>query len=83
MASFLVYMPTILLSGFMFPVGSMPTVFQWLTLLNPMRHYLEIVRGIFLKGAGFDALWVQYLALAVMGAAILSFAAVRFQKRVG
>lgn len=82
MASFLIYMPTILLSGFMFPVGSMPEVFQWLTLLNPLRHYLEIVRGIFLRGAGAGALWVQYVALAAMGAAILSFAASRFQKRV-
>jgi ABC-2 type transport system permease protein len=75
MASFLVYMPTILLSGFMFPVSSMPDVFQWLTLFNPMRHYLEIVRTIFLKGAGLEALWVQYLALTLMGAGILSFAA--------
>ncbi|MCC7241351.1 MAG: ABC transporter permease, partial [Acidobacteria bacterium] len=45
MASFLIFMPTILLSGFMFPVSSMPEIFQWLTLLNPTRHYLEIVRG--------------------------------------
>ena len=59
LASFLVYMPTILLSGFMFPVSSMPAVFQWLTLLNPVRHYLEIVRAIFLKGAGPAALWPQ------------------------
>lgn len=83
MASFLVYMPTILLSGFMFPVSSMPNMFQWLTLLNPMRHYLEIVRTIFLKGAGLEALWVQFLALTVMGAGILMFSAARFQKRVG
>jgi ABC-2 type transport system permease protein len=83
MASFLVYMPTILLSGFMFPVSSMPDVFQWLTLLNPMRHYLEIVRTIFLKGAGLEALWLQYAALTVMGGGILSFAAARFQKRIG
>jgi ABC-2 type transport system permease protein len=83
MASFLVYMPTILLSGFMFPVSSMPEAFQWLTLLNPMRHYLEIVRTIFLKGAGLEALWIQYLALALMGAGILSFAAARFEKRIG
>lgn len=83
MASFLVYMPTILLSGFMFPVTSMPEVIQWLTFLNPMRHYLEIVRSIFLKGAGLEALWVQYLSLTLMGAGILSFAAARFQKRIG
>jgi ABC-2 type transport system permease protein len=83
MASFLAYMPIILLSGFMFPVSSMPDAFQWLTLLNPMRHYLEIVRTIFLKGAGLEALWVQFLALTLMGAGILSFAAARFQKRIG
>lgn len=83
MASFLVYMPTILLSGFMFPVSSMPDIFQRLTFLNPMRHYLEIVRSIFLKGAGLEALWMQYLALTLMGAGILSFAAARFQKRIG
>jgi ABC-2 type transport system permease protein len=47
MAVFLIFLPTILLSGFMFPVTSMPEVFRWLTLINPMRHYLEIVRGIF------------------------------------
>ncbi len=53
MVNFLVMMPTILLSGFMFPISSMPVAFQWLTLLNPVRHYLQVVRAIFLKGAGF------------------------------
>lgn len=82
MATFLVFMPTILLSGLMFPVSSMPEIFQWLTLANPMRHYLEIVRGIFLKGAGVAPLMRQYLALFVLGAGILVFAASRFTKRV-
>ena len=82
LSSFLVIMPTILLSGFMFPVSSMPLVFQWLTLLNPLRHFLEIVRAIFLKGAGLGALWPQYLALLAMGGALLSFAATRFHKTV-
>jgi ABC-2 type transport system permease protein len=63
MASFLVFLPAILLSGFMFPVTSMPEVFQWATLLNPVRHYIEIVRAIFLKGAGLDALSHQFAAL--------------------
>ena len=80
MAVFLIFMPIILLSGFMFPVTSMPALFRWLTLANPMRHYLEIVRGIFLKGAGFDALWTQFLALALMGAGILWLAAQRFRR---
>ncbi|MEW6681355.1 MAG: ABC transporter permease [Nitrospirota bacterium] len=81
MATFLIFQPTMLLSGFMFPVSSMPEVFQWLTLGNPLRHYLEIVRGIFLKGAGLVALWPQYLSLLVMGTAILWFASTRFSKR--
>lgn len=83
LSSFLVLMPTILLSGFMFPVTSMPAAFQWLTLLNPMRHFLEIVRGIFLKGTGFAALWPQILALLAMGIGVLAFAATRFRKTAG
>jgi len=81
MASFLVFMPTILLSGFLFPVDSMPAAFRWLSLLNPLRHFLEIVRGIFLKGTGPAELWPQHLALAAMGAVLLGLAAARFRKR--
>jgi ABC-2 type transport system permease protein len=80
MGSFLVFMPAILLSGFMFPVSSMPKVFQWLTLLNPVRHYIEIVRDIFLKGTGVPSLWPQYLALLLLGSALLWFSASRFRK---
>ncbi|MCI0407617.1 MAG: ABC transporter permease, partial [Acidobacteria bacterium] len=83
MASFLVFMPTMLLSGFMFPVASMPPAFRWLSLLNPLRHFLEIVRGIFLKGVGLAELWPQHLALLAMGLALLGVAAARFRKRVG
>ncbi len=83
LATFLVFMPTILLSGFMFPVNSMPEIFQWLTLANPMRHYLEIVRGIFLKGAGIAPLWRQYTVLAVLGVSALTVAGGRFRKVVG
>ena len=83
MASFVFFMPTILLSGFMFPVSSTPEGSQRLTLVNPMRHYLEIVRAVFLKGAGFDALWGQYLSLLVIKVMLLAFAAGRFRKRIG
>lgn len=83
LSSFLVFMPTILLSGFMFPVSSMPELFQWLTLANPMRHYLVIVRGIFLKGAGPGALWPEYAALLAIGTALLGVAATRFRKTIG
>ena len=83
LTTFLTFMPTILLSGFLFPISSMPKVFQWLTLVNPLRHYLEIVRGVFLKGTGLGVLWPQHLALLALGAALLTLAAWRFEKRVG
>lgn len=82
LTTFLVLMPVMMLSGFMFPVSSMPAVFQWLTLLNPLRHYLEIVRALFLKGAGFGALWPQYAYLLVMGVTAVWFAGTRFHKTV-
>lgn len=82
MTSFLVFMPVLLLSGFMFPVASMPEPFQWLTLANPLRHYLEIVRGVFLKGTGLEALWPQFLILLLMGIGLLWFASTRFRKTV-
>jgi ABC-2 type transport system permease protein len=83
MSGFLVFLPSLLLSGFMFPVNSMPRVFQILTLAIPLRHYLEIVRAVFLKGAGFDALWRQLLALLAMGVALLWAAALRFRGESG
>jgi len=80
LTSFLFIMPLMLLSGFMFPVSSMPAAFRWLTMANPVRHFLEIVRSIFLKGAGLDALWPQFLSLAVIGATVLTLATRRFHK---
>jgi ABC-2 type transport system permease protein len=80
MASFLVFMPAILLSGFMFPVSSMPAVFQWITLVNPVRHYIEIVRAVFLKGVGLDVLWPKFAALTALGFGFLWVAARRFRK---
>ncbi len=64
LSSFLIFMPAMLLSGFMFPVTSMPKVFQLLTLVNPLRHFLEIVRGVFLKGVGFADVATSSAALA-------------------
>jgi ABC-2 type transport system permease protein len=82
MSMFFFLLPIIILGGFMFPVANMPVVFQWISLANPLRHYLELVRGVFLKGAGLDALWPQLAALAVMGPALLAFAVRRFHKTI-
>lgn len=81
MSTFLILMPVLLLSGFLFPISSMPVGFQWLTLGNPMRHYLEIVRAVFLKGAGATALMPQLLALAGIGLVIFTLAGLRFRGR--
>jgi len=76
---FLFLLPAIILSGFLYPVDSMPEVFQHLTLANPLRHFLEIVRGIFLRGAGIAELWVQFTVLAGMALAGLGVATWRFR----
>lgn len=80
MSTFFFYFPAVLLSGFMFPIANMPVVVQWLTYLNPLRYFLVIIRGVFLKGVGPDVLWPQILALAVMGRVALWLAAKRFKK---
>lgn len=82
MTMFLFILPAIILSGFFYPVSSMPVPFQWLTLANPVRHFLEIVRGVFLKGTGFFELWPQYLALAAMAIGGLALAIERFKRTV-
>jgi ABC-2 type transport system permease protein len=69
-----------MLSGFMFPIANMPRVVQWLTLFNPLRYFLVIVRGIFLKGTGPAVLWPQFLALALLGVGTLWLATRRFHK---
>ena len=79
MTMFLFLLPAIILSGFLYPVDSMPVFFQWLTLLNPVRHFLEIVRAVFLKGTGYEVLWPQFLALLGMATMGLWAATVRFR----
>lgn len=80
LSSFLIFIPTILLSGFMFPVSSMPPFFRWLTLGNPMRHFLECVRGIFLRGATVADLAPQLGALALLGVLLFGTAVARFAR---
>ncbi|MGE3631724.1 MAG: ABC transporter permease, partial [Sandaracinaceae bacterium] len=80
LGGFLFMLPAALLSGIMTPIRSMPAWLQPFTLLNPLRHYQEILRGALLRGAGFDELSRQLLVLAVMGALVLSFASFRFRR---
>jgi ABC-2 type transport system permease protein len=82
LSTFLFFMPAMLLSGFLFPVSSMPEAFRAITLVNPIRHFLDIVRSVFLKGVGMDVLWPQFVALAAIGVLILGLAASRFRKRL-
>ena len=82
MMSFFYTTPAFMLSGFAFPIRNMPMVVQWLTYLNPIRYFIEIVRGIFLKGSGVEVLWPQMLCLAVYGAVILGLSAMRFHKKL-
>ncbi|MFA5276101.1 MAG: ABC transporter permease [Candidatus Omnitrophota bacterium] len=83
MSVFLFYMPTILLSGFAYPIANMPQVIQWFTILNPLRYFMVVIRSIFLKGIGFDILWIQLLPLVIMGIVVISFSALRFRRSLG
>ncbi len=82
MTTLFVFQPMFMLSGFSFPIRNMPEIVQWVTYLNPMRYYMEVVRGIFLKGIGIEILWPQILALAFLGTSILAISALRFRKRL-
>ncbi len=80
MTTFFFFFPAMLLSGFVYPIANMPEVVQWLTFLNPLRYFLIIIRGVFLKGVGFEILWPQIGALFVLGLVMMSFAVSRFRK---
>ena len=80
MSTFFFVYPAVLLSGFVFPIANMPEVIRWITYLNPLRYFLVILRGIFLKGVGVSVLWPQMAALAVLGVATLWLAVKRFHK---
>jgi ABC-2 type transport system permease protein len=82
MTFFFLFMPMFLLSGFAFPINSMPPLVQWLTYFNPLRYFMQIIRGIFLRGTGPSILWPQMVALAVFGLAIFSSSALRFRKKL-
>lgn len=83
MSVFLFYFPAILLSGFAYPVANMPQWVQVITIFNPLKYYLVILRSIFLKGVGIPVLWNEMLALLVMGIFTITISSLRFHKNLG
>ncbi|MBK7258128.1 MAG: ABC transporter permease [Ignavibacteriae bacterium] len=81
-AQFFFFMPFMFLSGFTFPIANMPSSIQLFTYIIPLRYFLDIVRGIFLKGTGLGELWPQAAALFGLGVVIFSLSVARFQKKL-
>jgi len=78
--SFFFIMPAVTFSGFGFPISTMPKWLQYLTYLNPLRYFLVVLRGTYLKGVGMEILWPQMLVMAVLGTSLLTIAVRRFHK---
>jgi ABC-2 type transport system permease protein len=79
---FLYFMPVFMFSGFTFPVRNMPDSIRWIADINPQRYFIEILRGVFLKGSGFDVLWEPMLILAVIGTLVLGASVLRFRRKL-
>jgi ABC-2 type transport system permease protein len=82
MTTLFLFIPWIILSGFIFPIENMPMVIKLITYVIPLRYFLIIIRGIVLKGVGISVLWTQVLAMVILGTAILSLSISRFHKRL-
>ena len=80
MTTFFFFFPAMLFSGFIFPIANMPAFFQYLSLVDPIRYILVIIRGVFLKGVGIEILWPQCAALLALGVAVMAIAVSRFRK---
>jgi ABC-2 type transport system permease protein len=81
-STFFFMIPAFILSGFAFPLENMPQWLQYITYVNPLRYFLIIIRGVFLKGIGLDILWPQMLSLMVLGGLAILLSSLRFQKRL-
>jgi ABC-2 type transport system permease protein len=81
-SQFFVMQPMMQLSGFAFPIANMPKAVQVITLIMPLRYFMTIVRGIFLKGVGLQSLWRDALSLLVLGLVLLTIAISRFRKKL-
>jgi ABC-2 type transport system permease protein len=77
-----VFLPSILLSGFMFPFAGMPRVVQWIAEVLPLTHFLRLIRGVMLRGASLWEMWIDVLALAAFTLVMMALAILRFRKRL-
>ncbi len=82
MAGTFFFTPAILLSGLIFPIPNMPLFFQYLTYLNPLRYFVVVVQGIFLRGDGLAILWPQMAGMTILGLALLALSVLRFRRRL-
>lgn len=80
LTSFLVLMPSVMLSGFLFPISNMPDPIRYATVINPMRWYLDILRGIVMKDVGVFSLWPAIVAQSILAIGFLTLAISRFKK---
>ena len=80
--TFFILLPSILLSGFMFPFDGMPRPAQWIAEVLPMTHFMRLIRGVILRGASLQELSSELLVLGIFIAIALTFAVLRFQKRL-
>jgi len=81
LSTFLFFIPSIILSGFIFPIYAMPLFFRIITLVNPMRYFIELIRAIFLKGVGVALIWESMLALGVLSVILLALSVRRVNRR--
>jgi ABC-2 type transport system permease protein len=81
-AIFGIMMPMVYLSGFAFPIENMPKIIQYISYLIPLRYFIAIIRGVILKGIGFNELWQEASVLLLMGITILFLSSLRFRKKL-
>jgi ABC-2 type transport system permease protein len=79
---YMIFLPSVFLSGFFFPIAAMPKVLQWISAMIPLRYYLNIIRALLLKGVGISAIQKDVIALAIFGLSLMTVASLRFRKRL-
>ena len=80
LSTFMFYLPSVIFSGFAFPIYAMPQIIQFVTYLNPMRYFITISRAVFLKGVGLEVLWMEFLLMTVLGVLFFYLSARKFSK---